>query len=652
MLRPLSFSLTLALGIAAVAGGCGGHVALGGQDDGGGGSSGSSGDAGANTLTGNGAPSANGGTVVTVDNPPTGTLTQATKVDLLLVVDNSASMGDKQQLLRQAVPDLVTRLVVPNCIDASGATIAPSSNGVCAQGQLEFAPVRDLHVGVITTSLGGRGGDICDGTDPVGLGGTRHDDDQAHLITRASAGGPDEHPLADAPNGFLAFGAGGLSDPAQLRADLQLLINGVHEYGCGIEAQLESWYRFLVQPDPYASIIPDPADGRRRAYSGVDATLLKQRHDFLRPDSLVAIVLLTDEDDSAEDPGAIGGQGWAFNMKRFPGSVGGGAARGTSACGDVTKVATADCTSCGFPGHASDSSCQLPGDTDTGTGQPQRGYYKAAEDTLNTRYVRMRERYGIDPQYPVSRYFLGLSSAKVPTRDTEHAKSDPQVPFNPTKDYVGTPVCTNPLFAASLPTDPGQELCNLPMGPRAANMVVFATITGVPSVLLSPAMDAAAWKRVVGNDPLAYDSSGIDVHMVQSQTPRAGLPDPSASDTADPMNGREWDTGKIDLQYACTFALTTPKDCTDKAFAGACDCASGTPPLPPLCDATKKTNQVRGKAYPGIRQLQLARMLGGRSVAASICPPNVPESDPQFGFRPALRALGDRMAHSLAPATQ
>src|SRR5258705_11611474 len=41
------------------------------------------------------------------------------KVDLLFAIDNSASMGDKQDLLAAAVPVLVNRLLNPNCVDSS-----------------------------------------------------------------------------------------------------------------------------------------------------------------------------------------------------------------------------------------------------------------------------------------------------------------------------------------------------------------------------------------------------------------------------------------------------------------------------------------------------------------------------------------------------
>src|SRR5262245_37887229 len=38
------------------------------------------------------------------------------KIDLLLVIDNSRFMGDKQEVLKQAVPDLLLQLVNPLCI--------------------------------------------------------------------------------------------------------------------------------------------------------------------------------------------------------------------------------------------------------------------------------------------------------------------------------------------------------------------------------------------------------------------------------------------------------------------------------------------------------------------------------------------------------
>jgi hypothetical protein len=53
----------------------------------------------------------------------------ADKVDLLLVIDNSRSMADKQKILALAVPDLVESLVNPPCIDPVTGAIDYTSQG-------------------------------------------------------------------------------------------------------------------------------------------------------------------------------------------------------------------------------------------------------------------------------------------------------------------------------------------------------------------------------------------------------------------------------------------------------------------------------------------------------------------------------------------
>src|SRR5581483_589558 len=84
------------------------------------------------------------------------------KVDILFDIDNSASMGDKQDYLKAAIPDLVNRLVNPNCVDANGVSQGPSTNGTCTgNNKPEFTPVHDMHLGIISSSLGARGGDAC-----------------------------------------------------------------------------------------------------------------------------------------------------------------------------------------------------------------------------------------------------------------------------------------------------------------------------------------------------------------------------------------------------------------------------------------------------------------------------------------------------------
>jgi len=51
------------------------------------------------------------------------------KVDLLLMIDNSISMGDKQQLMAKAVPLLLQRLILPACLNEAGSTAPRNSSG-------------------------------------------------------------------------------------------------------------------------------------------------------------------------------------------------------------------------------------------------------------------------------------------------------------------------------------------------------------------------------------------------------------------------------------------------------------------------------------------------------------------------------------------
>src|SRR5579863_5358592 len=51
------------------------------------------------------------------------------KLDLLFMIDNSASMGDKQALLALAVPDMINELVTPNCVDLVTGAVVGVSNG-------------------------------------------------------------------------------------------------------------------------------------------------------------------------------------------------------------------------------------------------------------------------------------------------------------------------------------------------------------------------------------------------------------------------------------------------------------------------------------------------------------------------------------------
>jgi hypothetical protein len=107
------------------------------------------------------------------------------------------------------------------------------------------------------------------------------------------------------------------------------------------------------------------------------------------------------------------------------------------------------------------------------------------------------------------------------------------------------------------------------------------------------------------------------------------------------------------LQYACTFPLDPPVDCPALGDVAAgetavCDCTYyGTASYQnPLCNGLQ---QIGGKAYPSIRQLQVLRDLGRNSIVASICPKEVSnQAALDFGYRPAMTAIATRLALELA----
>src|SRR5690606_33790043 len=112
---------------------------------------------------------------------------------------------------------------------------------------------------------------------------------------------------SSATEGFLSWKPGDSRDV--LVTDFSNLVQASGEFGCGWEASLESWYRFLIEPFPYTRVVRQPCSaadantscgGPEQDGNGnqlVDVAILDQRAEFLRPDSLVSIVMLSDEND-------------------------------------------------------------------------------------------------------------------------------------------------------------------------------------------------------------------------------------------------------------------------------------------------------------------------------------------------------------------
>lgn len=599
----------------------GGNTGVG---NGGSGNVGNDGSGGA--LMGQGGGSMMPGQVVTGPPVPTD------QVDLLLMVDNSISMFDKQAVLAGSLPSMLLRLTSPNCLDAQGAPTGEKADpsGHCSRGTPEFTPVSDLHVGVITSSLGAHGGQTC--ADVAG-------DDRAQLLPliRTDA----QYPVNTWNNsGFLAWDPAarsmppGESDLESLTANFKNLVLSAGQSGCGFEAQLESWYRFLIDPDPPVHV-PQVTDASVTKPEFVDAgqnPILKQRAQFLRRDSAVVVLMLSDENDcSIMDFG----QGWLVGQQTLSGQSF-RMPRSTSACDSNPNDPC--CTSC--LSSTTTMGCSRPADD---VNCKSSVYLQALDDSLNLRCFKQRQRFGYDWLHPIQRYIDGLTRSMVPTSH--------YLDF-----YGGVTYGQNPLFP------PGSK--------RTASMVFLAGIVGVPwQDLASKASlaDAAPleylsfaelsnqgrWSLVLGDEGSATEppSPPGDKLMFETYVDRSTLfgsaPHPlvgkagalapaSSVGFTNVINGHEANILRNDdLQYACVFPLNTPRTTCNVG----CEC--DRPEYnPPLCDGAA---QIYAKAYPSVRELRVLKGVGdisGNAVPTSICPKSIEASDGAgYGYVPAMSAL-------------
>jgi hypothetical protein len=614
---------------------------------GGGGSVGGNGGGGAAT-TSSSSSSTSSGTVV----PPM----TADKIDILLGIDNSRSMADKQEILSLALADLILSLTNPTCVDANQQPVSGQpASGVdpCPAGSSrQFVPINDIHIGIVTTSIGGHGSDACPGTETFSCPGgatNASNDDKGHLVTRTDPCATGNVPTYQG-QGFLDWDPAQKGQPpgeaviASLTGHIKDLVLGAGQLGCGYESQLESWYRFLVDPNPYNAISVDA--GGKALPQGTDNLLLEQRKDFLRPDSLLAILMLSDENDCSTKEY---GQFYYANQQRDPSNPNKNFYLPKARAECATNPNDPCCKSCGQDqtGCPVDPACNA------------NPTLNAQTDDVNLRCWDQKRRFGIDFLYPVDRYVNGLSAANVPNRDGE--------------------IVPNPIFANLDPAaHPGAAV-------RDSGLVVLGGIVGVPwqdlardphdltkgyksaEELAHATNGVTTWDIILG-DPANYVPPK-DPHMIEAIKPRTGT-NPITGDTLQPpgqtagtdaINGHEYTPGTNagvqqvanDLEYACVFDLATPRDCSDPTVV-SCDCSDPQNDNP-LCAAadpsnptTTRTKQVRAKAYPGLRQLTVLRDLGPQGVASSICP--VQQNDPSradYAYRPSIQALIARVGARL-----
>lgn len=191
-------------------------------------------------------------------------------VDLLFVVDNSGSLSEEQTSLNMEIPRIMQTLATGEHADGS-----------------TFPPVRDLRVGVVTTDMGVGGFAVFTCNEP-------NFGDDGILRTRGNT--MIEGCMATYPP-FLGFMPEFDRDTAGFAADVTC-VAAVGTNGCGFEQQLDAALKAVS-----LSTATDHDGYPLRFASGTTGHGDGANAGFLRPDALLAIVMVTDEDDcSAIDP--------------------------------------------------------------------------------------------------------------------------------------------------------------------------------------------------------------------------------------------------------------------------------------------------------------------------------------------------------------
>jgi len=188
-------------------------------------------------------------------------LKQAEKrpIDILVVVDNSLSMELEQANLAEQFPTLIHSLLDPD--------IDPET------GKLEHTPAHDLHIGVISTDMGTGGYNVSTCTDPI-------DGDDGVLLHTPN-------PLIEGCDStyasYLSYEAEPPDVPAVDKMALDFgCIATLGILGCGFEQQFKAARKALTVHT-----------------AGANAG-------FLRPDSILTILFVTDEEDCSVEPGSEG----------------------------------------------------------------------------------------------------------------------------------------------------------------------------------------------------------------------------------------------------------------------------------------------------------------------------------------------------------
>jgi hypothetical protein len=182
-------------------------------------------------------------------------------VDLLVVLDDSGSMTDRQELLELRLPEMLGELFRPADADGDGIEDRPR--------------VRDFHVGVTSTSV-----DLDDGGCDLTEDGVLRRGEPAEF----------EHCKPAPYPPFLSYESG--DDHREMLLDFNCLAFA-RRFSCQVEQPLEAMAHALLPADAPFEYRTGRAHG-----DGENAG-------FLRDDSLVAVLFISDEGDQSVLPGSV-----------------------------------------------------------------------------------------------------------------------------------------------------------------------------------------------------------------------------------------------------------------------------------------------------------------------------------------------------------
>ncbi|MGE0792389.1 MAG: hypothetical protein AB7S26_42335 [Sandaracinaceae bacterium] len=206
----------------------------------------------------------------------------AHEVDLLFMIDNSSSMSEEQHNLVRALPRFVTTLMTGD-LDADGDVA-----GDLEPDDLDFPPPVRLQIGVVTSDMGTGGSTV-----PTCSNSMFGDDGLLSTVGDLTRSGCD----ATYPS-FLGFFTGG--DPTRFASDVACVMS-TGTQGCGFEQPLEAVLKALspTVDQPWTAT----GFAAPRFFMDSEGNGDVENAGFVQFDSVLAIVMLTDEDDcSARDP--------------------------------------------------------------------------------------------------------------------------------------------------------------------------------------------------------------------------------------------------------------------------------------------------------------------------------------------------------------